>query len=320
MNFIGHEEAWREWNAAMASARMHHGWIVAGLKGLGKAAFARRAAASLVAEPGVPQPDIAHHPDILVLDHLPANESEEEKKAEGKPFQVKRNITIEQVRRMQARLTTRPTLGSRRVVIIDPADDMEKNAVNALLKSLEEPPVGTYFLLIAHRPGRLLPTIRSRCRMLRFAPLAPTQIDAILQREAPEADVPTRLAAIAAADGSPGAALDFVGQDLGAVHGLMQRLLREGDEHLMLRGALAEQIGARPDRERQMAIADLARAVLAGELRQAGRDRQLKIIAAHEEMVRLSTQIPTFNYDPGLLVLEIGALLASAAIPREAAV
>lgn len=320
MNLVGHDEAWHEWRTAMASARMHHAWIIAGLKGLGKAAFARQAAAELVAEPGLPQPDATHHPDILVLDHLPANDSEEEKKAEGKPFQVKRNITIDQVRRMQTRLTTRPTLGNRRVVIVDPADDMEKNAVNALLKSLEEPPVGTYFLLVAHRPGRLLPTIRSRCRMLRFAPLAPAQIETILQREAPEADAPTRLAAIAAADGSPGAALDFVGQDLGAVHGLMQRLMREGDEHLALRGALAELIGARPDRERQVALADLARAVLAGELRRAERDRQLKIIAAHEEMVRLSAQIPTYNYDPGLLVLEIGALLASAAMPREAAI
>jgi DNA polymerase-3 subunit delta' len=156
--------------------------------------------------------------------------------------------------------------------------------------------------------------------MLRFAPLPPDRIEAILVREAPEADAPTRTAAIAAADGSPGAALDFVGQDLGAIHGLMVRLLREGDEHLALRGALSELIGARPDRERQVAVADLARAVLAGELRAAGRERQLRIVAAHEELVRLSTQIPTFNYDPGLLVMEIGALLASAAMPRETAV
>jgi hypothetical protein len=60
-------------------------------------------------------------------------------------------------------------LGSRRAIIIDPADDLETSAVNALLKSLEEPPAGTYFLLVTHRLGRLLPTIRSRCRILRFA-------------------------------------------------------------------------------------------------------------------------------------------------------
>jgi DNA polymerase-3 subunit delta' len=319
VTLTGHDEPWDEWQAALASTRMHHGWILSGLKGLGKAAFARRAAAQLVAEPGLPQPEPHAHPDIIVLDHLPASDAEEEKKAEGKPYQVKRNITIDQVRRMQARLVTRPTLGSRRAVIIDPADDMEKNAVNALLKSLEEPPVGTYFLLVSHRAGRLLPTIRSRCRILRFAPLGAGQIDAILRREAPEADAAARAAAIAAADGSPGAALDFVGQELAALHALMVRILAEGDEQFVLRGTMAEEIGARPDRERQLAAADLARAVLAHALGAAGREQQLRIIAAHADLVRLAGQIPTYNFDPGLLVLEIGALLASAAMPRETA-
>ena len=319
MSHRGHDAAQREWDAAMASTRMHHGWILAGLKGLGKGAFARAAAARLVAEPGVPQPDPANHPDIHVLDHLPASDAEEEKKAEGKPYLVKRNITIDQVRRMQGRLVTRPTLGSRRAVIIDPADDMEKNAVNALLKSLEEPPRGTYFLLVSHRPGRLLPTIRSRCRILRFAPLGDEEIARILAAAAPEADAQTRAAAIAAAEGSPGAALDFLGHDLGRVHALMLRILREGDGDLDLRSALADEIGARPDRERQVAVADLARAVLAGELAGAGRERQGRIITAHGAIVRLGSQIPTFNFDPGLLVMEIGALLASAAMPRETA-
>ena len=188
MSLVGHDAAWREWRAAMASARMHHGWILSGIKGLGKGAFARAAARELVAEPGVVQPEGEYHPDIIVLDHLPANDDEDKKRAEGKPFQTKRNITIDQIRRMQQRLTTRPTLGQRRVIIIDPADDMEKGAVNALLKSLEEPPVGTFFVLVAHRPGRLLATVRSRCLMLHFAPLPEAEVDAVLRRDVPEAD------------------------------------------------------------------------------------------------------------------------------------
>lgn len=314
----GHDEAWREWRAASGSARMHHAWILSGVRGLGKGLFARAAAAELVAEPGIPQPDWMAHPDILLLDHLPANETEEEKKAEGKPFQTRRNITIDQIRRMQSRLTTRPTLGNRRVVIIDPADDMEKSAVNALLKSLEEPPSGTFFLLVAHRLGRLLPTIRSRCRIMRFSPLTCGEIEDILRREVPQANAETRAAAIAAADGSPGAALEFVEQDLGKLHALMLRLVAEGDEHFALRGALAEEIGARPDRERQLATLDLARAVVAGEL---GKDRQRdgQVIAAHGELVRLAGQLPTYNFDPGLVAMELGALLASLAMPREAA-
>jgi DNA polymerase-3 subunit delta' len=313
----GHDAAWHEWRAALASDRMHHAWILAGAKGLGKGAFARAAARELVAEPGVRQPEGEGHPDIHVLDHLPANDDEEKKRDDGKPFQTKRNITIDQVRRMQQRLTTRPTLGSRRAVVIDPADDMEKSAVNALLKSLEEPPAGTFFLLVTHRPGRLLATVRSRCRVLRFAPLPAEEIDAVLRREVPEADAATRAAAIAAADGSPGAALAFVGRDLAPLHRLMQRIMREGDGDFSLRGALADAVGSRPDRERQLAALDLARATLAEDLAAAPRERQLRIIAAHEAVVRLAAQAPTYNFDAGLLVMEIGGLLASAAMPRE---
>lgn len=319
MTLFGHDEAWREWRAAMASGRMHHAWILAGIKGVGKGAFARESARALVAEPGVPQPEADAHPDIIVLDHLPANDDEEKKRAEGKPFQVKRNITIDQVRRMQQRLTTRPTLGTRRAIIIDPVDDMEKGALNALLKSLEEPPAGTFFLLVSHRLGKLLPTVRSRCRILRFAPVPAGEIDAILRREAPQADPATRDAAIAAAEGSPGAALEFVEQELGVLHGLMRRIVREGDTDFSARGALAEELGARPDRARLLATIDLARAVIAGELADAPPERQLRIIGAHGEIVRLAAQAPTYNFDAALLVMEIGGLLASAAMPREAA-
>ncbi|MEP7221168.1 MAG: AAA family ATPase [Novosphingobium sp.] len=316
-NLSGHDAAWHEWRTAMASDRMHHGWILAGKRGLGKAAFALAAARELVAEPGVPQPEL--HADVIVLERQPQNDEEEKKRADGKPFQLKRNISVDQVRRMQHRLFTRPTLGARRVIIIDPADDMEKGAVNALLKSLEEPPSGTFFLLVAHSPGRLLATIRSRCRMLRFPNLSDAEIDTLLIREAPQADAATRAAAIAAAEGSPGTALGFVEHELGTLHALMLRLIAEGDEHFMLRGALAGAIGLRPDRERQLATLDLARAVLAADLAGAIPAKQARIIEAHAALAQLSASAPTANFDPGLLAMEIGGLLASAAMPREAA-
>ena len=318
-SYVGHGDAWREWRAALASPRMHHAWILAGPRGAGKAGFARAAARALVAEAGIQQPASAH-PDVIVLDPLPANEEEERKRDEGKPFQTKRNITVDQIRRMQGRLVTRPTLGSRRTVIIDAADDLEKGAVNALLKSLEEPPTGTFFVLVTHRPGGLLATVRSRCRMLRFAPLGSEAIDAILHLRAPQADVATRAAAVAAAEGSPGGALAFVGQALGPLHLLMQRIMREGDPAFELRGKLAEEVGTRPDRERLAVALDLARATLAQDLAAASRERQLKLIDAHSAIARLAAQAPTYNFDAGLLIMEIGGLLASAAMPREAPV
>ncbi|SFG03446.1 DNA polymerase III, delta prime subunit [Novosphingobium sp. CF614] len=318
-SFIGQEAAWQEWLAAVASERMHHAWLLSGAKGLGKRAFARAAAAELVREPGGKLPEAAAHPDIHILEHLPANDDEAKKKAEGKPYQAKRNITVDQVREMIRRLVTKPTMGDRRAIVIDPADDMEKSAVNALLKALEEPPGGTYFLLVTHQPGRLLPTIRSRCRILRFAALRPEELDAVIRRDVPQADTEARAAAIAASRGSPGIALNFVEQDLGTIHRLMLRILQEGDADFHLRGALAEEMGARPARERQMAALELARSVLVAELANAARSRQLRIIEAHGTLTRLSTQAPTYNFDAGLLIMEIGGLLASAAMPREAA-
>ena len=317
-NLIGHEEAWREWNGALGSARMHHAWILTGLEGLGKGQFARAAAAALVAEPGIAQPPVEMHPDILIPEHPPENKEEVKKREDGQSYKRKRSIPIDEVRTLQRRLNTRPTLGSRRAVIIDPADDLEKSAANALLKSLEEPPQGTFFLLVTHRLGRLLPTLRSRCRILRFNPLSEAQIRAILDASAPQADAATRAAAIAAAEGSPGAALDFVDQDLGKLHGLMLRLIAEGDDHFALRGALAEEIGTRPDRERQQAAVDLARAVVAAQLGREPR-RDAAVIEAHGELVRLAAQLPSYNFDSGLVAMELGALLAGLAMPREAA-
>jgi len=313
VSYAGHEEAWREWRAALAGERMHHAWILSGRKGVGKAAFAMQAAHELVGGPS------GGHPDILRLSHLPKDDKEEAKRDDGKAYETKRNISVGQIRAMQQRLTTRPTLGERRAIVIDPVDDLETAASNALLKSLEEPPRGTFFLLVAHRIGRLLPTIRSRCSVLRFPAVPDEAIDAVLRREAPEADAATRAAAIAASGGSPGAALDFVGMGLGELHRLMQKLIVSGDAEFALRGRMAEVMGARPDRARQLAAIDLARSVVADAMRTVTHQNIPPLADAHAELSSLAAQAPTYNYDAGLLVMEIGSLLAAVGAPREAA-
>jgi DNA polymerase III subunit delta' len=317
--FIGQDAAWREWQQALASERMHHAWLLTGAPGLGKHQFARAAAAELVRLPGAARPDPTVHPDILILSPLPANDDEAKKKAEGKPHQTKRNISVDQIREMIRRLSTKATLSDRRAIIVDPADALEKSAVNALLKALEEPPAGTFFLLVSHQAGQLLPTVRSRCRMLRFAALSPEEIDAVILREFPEASPQQRAAAIAAAGGSPGIGLAIIEHDLAGIHALMQRIMIEGDPSFALRGALAAEMGARPLRERQLAVLDLARQALTMRLADAPNAQQLRIIAAYEDLVTLTRQAPTYNFDAGLLILEIGGLLASTAMPRETA-
>lgn len=318
MNYIGHDEAWAQWRRALSGERMHHGWILSGRRGVGKSAFARAAARELVAEDGVRQPD-GEHPDVLYLSHPPKNDAEARKQSDGKPYELARNIKIDQIRRLQQRLTTRPTLGSRRAVIIDPADDMETPTANALLKSLEEPPQGTYFLLVAHRIGRLLPTIRSRCRVLSFPRIDASSMDAILAREAPQADPDMRAAAIAAASGSPGAAIDFVELDLGKIHVLMREIVEAGDPDFRLRGQLAASMGVRPSRQKQLAAIELARSVVADRMQGMTAENIPVIADTYADLVRLAAQAPTANFDPGLLTMEIGTLLAGLAGNRTAA-
>ncbi|MFO6447339.1 DNA polymerase III subunit delta' [Erythrobacter sp. NE805] len=310
-----HAEAWRAWRDALAGERMHHGWLLAGKAGLGKRDFALAAARELVAEPGVPQP-AGDHPDIIILTYGPKDEKAEKAQADGKPFELARSIRIKQIRAMQKRLVTRPTLGSRRAIIIDPADDMEKSAANALLKSLEEPPAGTFFLLVTHRPARLLPTIRSRCRTLRFPVLSDDQLARMLEEEGVVPDIQ----AIAAAEGSFGAALRFAELDLAPIARVIAGLLASGDSGMTGRGELARLIGPRAERERMQAVLELAQSLTARAARTTeDPERRLRLIDTHAALVQLAAEAPTANFDPGMLPFEIGTLLVAAAPASEPA-
>ncbi len=310
-----HAEAWRQWRDAISGERMHHGWLLAGKAGLGKRDFAMAAARELVAEPGVPQPT-GDHPDIIVLTYGPKDDKGEKAQADGKPFDLARSIRIKQIRAMQKRLITRPTLGIRRAIIIDPADDLEKAAANALLKSLEEPPAGTFFLLVTHRPARLLPTIRSRCRTLRFPVLSDEQLAAMLEDQG----LPPDPQAIAAADGSFGAALRFAAQNLAPVARAIGALIAGAERGMAGRGELAKLIGPRADRERLQAVLDLAQGLVARAARSSGDPHhRARLIEAHAALVSLAAEAPTANFDGGMLPFEIGSLLVAAAPASEPA-
>jgi len=294
----------------MGGSRMHHGWILAGKSGLGKRDFAMAAARELVAQAGIPQPP-GDHPDIIELTYGPKDDKAERAAADGKDYERARSIRVKQIRAMQKRLTTRPTLGDRRVIIINPADEMEVSAANALLKSLEEPPQGTFFVLVTHRPSRLLPTIRSRCRVLRFPILKNAQLETMLNEAGTQGDVET---AIRAAEGSFGAALRFAEQDLAPLAALISDLLTKGDSNLSMRADLARLIGPRADRARLQAVLELAQAITAGLARRVeDGNHRAALVEVHSDLVTLTAQAPNYNFDTGLLTLEIGTLLMRAA-------
>ncbi len=185
---IGHEEAMLHVAGAYRAGKLHHALLLSGPPGIGKATFAFHLAEHLVANP-VPadapsvfaprDPQSAlfrqiaqgSHPSVLHLTR-PAND-----KTKG----FKSAVTVDEVRRVNRFLGMTSSNGGYRVAIVDPADDMNTNAANALLKNLEEPPPRTLFILIAHSPGALLPTIRSRCQTIKFKPLADSELLRVLQ-------------------------------------------------------------------------------------------------------------------------------------------
>ena len=197
---MGQEHAKELLAATISRNRISHAWLFSGSDGIGKTLLAAEFAKALLCRaPGAPHGNdcaecrmIAqnNHPDLMLV-----------QAAEGK-----RLINIEQARQMSQSLSLRPVQSPRRVVIIREADQMLDYAANALLKTLEEPPAYAVLILTTHRPRNLLDTIRSRCQELRFAPLAPEHISAILAQhtEFPpeETDIAARLA-----EGSAGQAI-----------------------------------------------------------------------------------------------------------------
>jgi DNA polymerase-3 subunit delta' len=205
---IGGEGAEGAFQGALDRGRLHHAWLLAAPEGTGKATFAYRAARRLlgaapVTELGVlgARPDdpvcrqmmARAHPDLMVLQR------------EGPDGKARRVIPVDEARALPEFFAKSPANAPYRVAIIDSADDLNANAANAVLKTLEEPPERGVVLLVTHAPGGLLPTIRSRCRRLRFTP-PPTELALAWLSERSGVDQGTAQRLLAMARGAPGRA------------------------------------------------------------------------------------------------------------------
>jgi DNA polymerase-3 subunit delta' len=300
-------EAWR-------SGQMPHAWLIGGPEGIGKATFAYRVARFVLAagapdaatldapadHPAVRRIEALSNPDLFVLRRVVTPER----------TTLPTVIPVEAVRKTVGFLGSTAASGGWRVVIVDSLDELNVAGANALLKSLEEPPPRVLFLLIAHRPGRVLPTIRSRCRKLMLRPLDEGDLARVLREvigvEASGAD-------LAAASGSVRRALALLDPDQAAVraatravldrlpaidgtalHGLADRLASGGE------GAFAAFVEAVEDH--------LAAPLAAPD--NAGRGR----LAAHAEvwdkLARAAAEVDAFNLDRKPFVFSVVSTLA----------
>jgi len=189
-SLIGQDAALATLTDALTGSRMHHAWLLTGPNGIGKATLAYHFARIALARPeerdlfgsGLSidphsatdrQIRAQSHPGLLVI----------RRTYDPKTKRFSQTIPVDEVRRLKGFLALSAEAQGWRVVIVDSADEMNANAANALLKSLEEPPPRTIFLVVTSAPGRLLPTIRSRCRTAALVPLS----DSDLKRAAAQA-------------------------------------------------------------------------------------------------------------------------------------
>lgn len=216
---------------AARAGRLHHAWLLTGPRGVGKATMAWRIARALLGEappetgPGLfgdpdPQPFALADPADDPLSRRVAALAEPRLHLTRRPWddkagRHKAEITVDEVRRLKSFFQMTAADGGRRVAIVDAADDLNTPAANALLKILEEPPPGAVLLLISHQPAGLLPTIRSRCRALRLAPLEAGEIAQALAEAGADPETAARHAAPLAAlsGGSVGEAMRLINLD-----------------------------------------------------------------------------------------------------------
>lgn len=324
MSLFGQDKAVQAFRNALDSGKLHHAWLLAGPRGVGKALFADLAAQRVLAQAARPEglgegltvPEThptAHliqagsHPDLRRLSRLPRDR---------KPDELARNISVDQIRGIQSLFATTPSMSDWRAVVIDAIDDLERPAANALLKNLEEPPAKCVFLLVCHSPGRILPTIRSRCRMLRFSTLSDDAMTAAIARAAPDLDPEERAALVHIGNGAPGQALHYAGLDIAALDATIGALIAEGDKGSAARAALAQSLGLKKAQPRYEAFLERAPAAIAAHARTLSGKPLQTAISAWEEARSLAGSAQRLSLDPQTTVFALAGLLASLHEPR----
>lgn len=319
---LGQDRAVAQFAEAWGTRKLHHAWLLAGPKGVGKASFAHAAARRVLADaagpladlPGIATPDdhpmvrlieAGSHPDMRWLQRLP------KEKGEG----LARDITVKQVRELGDFMSMTAAMSPWRIAVIDTLDELKSAGANALLKILEEPPANTIFFLVSNAAGRLLPTIRSRCRRLDFAALEDDAMTSILATHAPTLTAAEHERIIAMAGGSASRALAFAELGLAKLEDMALGILRDGDATNARRSELANELGKKGAAERYAAFLELAPGLIAREARRLSGGHRERALDAYTKARELAEIAPRLSLDPAATVFRLGGILAAIAAP-----
>jgi DNA polymerase III subunit delta' len=244
-DLLGQDRAIVALRDAWRSGRAPHAWLLSGPRGVGKATLAFRFARALLAgedaideslamspeHPVFRQVASGAHPDLRVL----------EPPREARANRQRSEIAVEVVRSASAAMHSTAAMGGHRVVIVDGAEFLNRNAANALLKPLEEPPPATTLILVSHHLTRVMPTLRSRCAKLRLGRLPDATVETILAHQADALDATERGMLARLARGSPGFALELAASEAGTLYRrLADGLGAEPVDRLELHGLAAD--------------------------------------------------------------------------------
>jgi DNA polymerase-3 subunit delta' len=328
---FGHVEAERELLDAYRRNKMAQAWIIGGPEGVGKATLAWRLARFLLAHPEPGAAAVQAAESLAVAENHPASRRIASL-ALADIFLLRRawnektkkhftEIRIEEVRKVIQAFHQASGTGGWRIGIVDCADDLNRASANALLKLIEEPPERSLFLLVAHQPGRILPTIRSRCRRLMLGALSPEDTIAAVNNlgppwsEAPEADL---IVASSRADGSVREALRLLGDDGVAFDAAVRKLFERLPQVDWLgTHMLADKLTGRDNEAAYETFMRATQRHLDARVRQlAGTGAPPITLAGYarawEEIRDAARETEVFNFDKRALVLGVFERLATA--------
>lgn len=313
---VGHAAAEQSFLEAWSSGKLHHAWLVTGPRGIGKATFAYRVARFLLSGPQQPGKGLFGVGTVVSSLAISRQHPAAMQVASGahpgfqllvrcmnpKTGKMRTEIVVEQVREMTDFFGLSRE-GEWRVIIIDPAEDLNSNSANALLKILEEPPANCCFILVSHAPGRLLPTIKSRCRKLELSALTDAEVKAVLHQN--DLDAPAGILALA--QGSPGRAVRMASLDIAPLSNAVDRALA-GQLSLSDQILVAEVLAGRDGQPRFEAFLELAPQRMGQALRIAVLQNKPALEHAFELWERaraLASQTLAINLDAKLVVADM---------------